>query len=194
MTLASRIGTPPPEADRTDRAGGVTTDASQFLQLRHAGRQLAVVFADDLAGTPQEVVRPGVVPKTLPVAKHLLLLRPRQRGNARKPHQEAMEIRNHRRNLCLLQHELAEQHMVRRGMPRPPAHAPRQIAMRSVVPVQQSAAKVSPAKQHARDGTRVGFRVSGVRVQVSGFRVQGGGDLSFSRCSFDSAAGGYLTR
>ena len=71
-----------------------------------------------------------------PGPHHRVLRRRRQRLHGRKPDEEPLEIRHDRRHRRLLQHDLAQPHLVRIGglaWPRPPWHS----AAMAVIPVQQ---------------------------------------------------------
>ena len=93
------------------------------------------MLANDALRRRLKVPRPRVVPEPLPQPQDLLLAAPRQIENRRKSGDEAVVIRNHRRDLRLLQHRLADEHVVRlRHSAGSTIHPPRQIAPMPPIP------------------------------------------------------------
>ena len=104
------------EADGRDGSGGVLPDAGQSKQGGVVGGQLpAVLRTDELCGLLQ-VAHPAVIAQPLPQLMQPFLLAGGKRGDIRQRFQKAVVIRQHRRHPGLLQHHLAEPHMVGGGI------------------------------------------------------------------------------
>ena len=104
------------EADGRDGSGGVLPDAGQRTQGGVVGGQLpAVLCTDELCGLLQ-VAHPAVIAQPLPQLMQLFLPAGGKRGDIRQRFQKAVVIRQHRRHPGLLQHHLAEPHMVGGGV------------------------------------------------------------------------------
>ena len=60
-----------------------------------------------------QVASAAVITQAFPQPQHILFIGRRERGNIRKALQESLEVRLHGDNRCLLQHDLADPHLVR---------------------------------------------------------------------------------
>ena len=120
------------KADGCNGPGGVVPDAGQGPQGIIVGGQLsAVLFADDACSLLQ-VAHPAVVAKTLPELVQLFLFAGGKGRNVRQGGEKAFVVGQCRRDPGLLQHDLAEPHMVGAGV-----GAEGQDAVVFVKPVQQ---------------------------------------------------------
>ena len=103
-----------------DRPGRGATDAGQLDHLVETGRELATMSVADLLRGAVQVARPRVVTESGPKVQHRVDGRRRERRDIRKAQYEALEVRDGRRDLRLLQHDLRDPHPVRaaRSLPR----------------------------------------------------------------------------
>ena len=96
-------------------------------------------------GSPVQIASSTVVTKSFPEAENLLLVGLGQGGNIGKGMQKTLEEWNDGRDLCLLQHDLADPNGI--GIARPP---PGQIAGMASKPRQQTAANPGAVLGHEK--------------------------------------------
>jgi hypothetical protein len=135
----------PAVGDRGDGPGGVAPDPREFQQCLGRGGHLSAVFLLDGLRRRVQVPRPAVVAQSLPQPQHGLLVRRREVIHRGQRLDEAVEVGDHRSDLRLLEHRLADQHVV--GVRRlarfgPPGKA----AVVRVVPLQQAFAQLTGAR------------------------------------------------
>jgi ribonuclease HIII len=90
-----------------------------------------------------EISRPGVIPETLPGAKHVVFRSACQSDEIGKPQQPLVIVRDHRHNLGLLEHKLGDEDGVRITGP-----APRKIPAMTTIPIQQVTTKFGCLERH----------------------------------------------
>ena len=100
VTLAMR--------EREDRARSRASDAGKRHQAVQRLGETTAVPRDDLLCSTLEVPRPRVIAKTRPETHHFVRRRTGKRRGIRKPRDEALEIRLHRLDLRLLQHDFRD--------------------------------------------------------------------------------------
>ena len=101
------------EREHRDRRGRRSTDAGQFRpSVGGLGEPPAEIVRDD-ACRRMEVARAGVVAEPAPRGEHIVERRIGQRTHVREPREEALVVRDHRRHLRLLQHDLGQPDAVR---------------------------------------------------------------------------------
>ncbi len=116
-----------------DGARRVTSDAGQGHQSLDGARPLAVPFVDDDLRRLVQIARSSVIAESFPQLQHIAQRRGSEIVNRRETLEKAVEVRNHRLDLRLLQHHLAEPHAIRRSIV-----PPGQIACIGAKPVKQS--------------------------------------------------------
>ena len=105
--------------EREDRARGGSADARQRCDLLEARRErTGMQIAHTLRGAVQ-VAGAGVIAEAGPEVQHFVDGRVGQRHDVRKARNETLEVRDHRRDLRLLQHDLRHPHAVRRTVALP---------------------------------------------------------------------------
>ena len=107
--VAIQGGLGPQEGDGGDGGGGIGAEAGQGQQPLQVPRPAAL--RDALRG-PLQVAGPAVVAQSLPGLVHLVLGGGRQARGIREPRHPAVEVRDHRGHLGLLQHQLGDEHGV----------------------------------------------------------------------------------
>ena len=120
------------EADGRNGSRRVVPDAGQGAQGIIVGGQLSAVLLADDACSLLQVAHPAVVAKTLPEFVQLFLFAGGKGRNVRQGGEKAFVVGQCRRDPGLLQHDLAEPHMVWAGV-----GAEGQDAVVFVKPVQQ---------------------------------------------------------
>ena len=113
LTLPSSIAVALAEGEGGNGGRRRAADAGQSAQLTGGIWPFSGVDRDNLARAAMEIARPGVIAESGPVLDHDLERRFRQRLQRRKARQETLEIRDHRADLRLLQHDLGEPDAVR---------------------------------------------------------------------------------
>ena len=93
---------------REDRCGGAATDAGQRLQGVDVAWQFAGVLADATLRCGVQVARPRVVAEPGPQRKHAIERRLGETGEIGQCGHKALEIRDHHRDLGLLQHDFRQ--------------------------------------------------------------------------------------
>ena len=94
--------------ERGDRRSGRAADAGQRCQARGVAREFAAMLSDDLLRRCVKMMRAAVIPETAPRAKHVVDRCASERTDVGKRRNESFEIRDDRRDLRLLQHDLGE--------------------------------------------------------------------------------------
>ena len=89
--------------------------AAKLVCAQYGGQLPAVLRTDELCSLLQ-VAHPAVIAQPLPQLMQLFLPAGGKRGDIRQRFQKAVVIRQHRRHPGLLQHHLAEPHMVGGGV------------------------------------------------------------------------------
>jgi len=142
MALAAR--------QREDGAGGGAADAGQRLDCLEGGGKLAAVARDQALRAGAQVAGAGVVPEAGPQMHHLVLGRLGQGLDVGKAGHEAFVVRNHDRDLGLLQHDLGHPHPIGGGV---------------LLPGQVLAAVgIEPGEQRLAEGFRVAGSSTGSRL------------------------------
>ncbi len=129
-----------------DGACGAAADAGQGQQRIEIARQVAVMQFHALARGGMQVAGAGVVTQTCPVRHQCVVVGGSQVGQGGEGLDEAQEVRNHRRHLGLLQHDLRQPYPVRRTR-----MLPRQVV---------AAVLIEPGKQLVGEGGH-GWRHAG---------------------------------
>src|SRR6185312_6363822 len=100
VTLAAR--------EREDGPGGGATHAGQRCDLLEALRESAAELIANAKRGAMQIARTCVVAEPRPQMQHLIERGGREGGRIREALHEPHEIRNHRRNLRLLEHDLRD--------------------------------------------------------------------------------------
>ncbi len=136
------------KGDAAHGGGGVRTNARQsqkaLLGLRHDAH-LRHRFRQGV-----EIARAAIIAQSFPRLEHVMFLRPGQRLPRREDLQPSLVIRNHRHDLCLLEHQLGNRDGV--GIT---GASPRQIAPGGAVPFRELAAQPGPGDFGHREKLRV---------------------------------------
>src|SRR5205814_3010627 len=122
---------------RCDRPSGIPPDARQRVQFLQVCRNNSGMLSDYSFGCGVQIASAVVIAQTLPQPQHVLLVGVGESADRRKGFDEAMEVRNDRGNLSLLEHRLADEDVIWIEMTvlrRPPG----KVAAMAVVPIQQS--------------------------------------------------------
>ena len=117
--------------------GGVFANAGKLLHFCNCVRELAAVLFHDQPGGRMQISGAGVIAEALPGVKHIVLLRPCQRGKGWKSAQPLFIIREHRSDLGLLKHRFGNQDRVRII-----GSSPGKIAAVLAIPGQKTAPKL----------------------------------------------------
>ena len=115
---------------------GVFPDSRKLSHLLDSTGEFSVMSIHNGFCGGVEISRASVIAEALPRAKHLVFRSARQGGEIRKPAKPLVIIRNHSRDLRLLQHELGNEDCVRIAGP-----APGQIAPVATIPANKRVAK-----------------------------------------------------
>src|SRR5438105_9080506 len=125
--------------ERSHRARGVRPDTRKLDQLVGSVGHRAMVVPTDHARERVEIGGACVVPQPVPLLSHSPGLRVRERLEVRKPLDKPRIVLRHPTHLCLLQHELGDEHAI--GIARA---TPRQVARGAGPPGEQLATKPRP--------------------------------------------------
>ena len=124
------------ESDGGERPRRIGPDARQLPQLRFRRRKLSAMPGDHRLGAGVEIARPRVIAEPRPLLHHRLDRGGGQSRNIRPAAAKGLEIRLHRRDCRLLQHDLGQPDEIGIGQFARPG-APGQIAALAVIPVKQ---------------------------------------------------------
>ncbi len=85
------------------------------INASSVARQFGLVFVDDSSGGRVQIAPARVVAETGPQVQHVVELRARQRADVGEARDEPLEVRNHGRDLRLLQHHFGDPHAIGRA-------------------------------------------------------------------------------
>lgn len=138
--------------------GRVASDARQSGEQFRSARDISVVFVDDRAGQLMKMCRPTVVAESLPCFSDAVRARPGKSLDRGEPSDESRIEIDDARDLCLLQHELGDDHAIRIAR-----SSPRQVPTHRPKPLEQSALEGEGVGRDGgrHEGGRYGGRVAG---------------------------------
>ena len=96
------------ERERGDRRSGRTADTGERRDRLRIARKVAAMPLHDRLRRRVQVMRAPVVAESAPVLEYPVEWRQRERANVGKGREELLVVRNDRRDLRLLQHDLGQ--------------------------------------------------------------------------------------
>ncbi len=153
LHIAIKNGVPLLRGNRQDRSGRRTTDTGQ----RHYGVEIKWEFAaeivNDLNGGSMQITTARVVTQSRPQLQHVILFGAGEVTNCGKSTHKALEVRNHRLYLRLLQHDLGYPNAIRGDCLLPW----QRLASVSFKPIKYAAREVGAVVSQSQNSLSAGF-------------------------------------